>query len=483
VTVLFQAAGDDTSTDYSPLAVLSVARPVQVGRAYPVTPQAAGVGGWVSFGSGANGEPWSGRFSRAGQSRLTSRAGKPYRPLPVLSVQALNADARLTGLVTLRAEAPLSLTKEERDVDGALRDCIVVRLVETAGVDGFPVPTDLAVGETQQSVFQLFAGPCSGRPEAGTCGCPQPLQFVNAVAPDCDGVLTIEFRGCANIASITETSGVAVSCALGLTDTCLPLHIPGSDGRLPDEYVPVPVSPPPPVVPPVPPPDTVDPTPVPTPGDAPLVECFRSEAGVSLTTRSGAFAWYEDDQTTPWCPYAGSDSISDSTSLSGTPGGGSYQTTTAATRNVATLDEDVSAVNREAAAAVRMLPGPSGAKNNGGLVFNWRGTTYYVAEVDYDTQVFRLSRFNGTTFQEIAAASVPGLQLDKWYRITVRVVPFDVYGAVTVQARVVSLTDLGVTDATITVNLNNYQPANGKFGLGSNRALARFAYLRVEEYP
>jgi hypothetical protein len=31
-------------------------------------------------------------------------------------------------------------------------------------------------------------------------------------------------------------------------------------------------------------------------------------------------------------------------------------------------------------------------------------------------------------------------------------------------------------------DINDFQPSTGKFGLHTNRALSRFAYLKIEEY-
>lgn len=497
VTLTIQAANapDDTSS-FAPLAVLTVRKPIDEGRMYALLPQLAGVAGWVVFGSGADDRTYRGRFSTPAQGLLALRAARAYRPLPVSSLQAQYAAEKLTGVVTLKATAPLQLTKEERLLGGALRDCVVVRLVDGEGVEGFQTPADTT---TQTSVFRQFAGPCAGRPESNTCGCPEPIQFVNAVPPDCNGKLTVEFLGCAQVAQILEKCGVAVACQFGLVDACLPAQIPSSEGLLPREYYPANDP-----VPPEPPPDPAD-TGVSdslSVGDLPLVACFTG-GSVDLTLVTGVWDVTADDTGTDLCPteqgYSASVSYSLSESDTGVSdsywtvplGTGSLETTSAASRSVAILEGDVQSVFRKATTEVKLLAGPTGAKRNAQMVINYRPHAtvdgqfvYFAAEVDYDTQTFRLLRFNGTVFQTVAPASVvlPGIQLDKWFKIETTVVPSGIGGDVTITCRLTSVTDPGVTDVSLSATVSNYQPSTGAYGIGTSRALARFAYLKVEQY-
>lgn len=502
VTLTIQAAdAPDAAGGFTPLAVVSARKPIQPGRMTALLPQAAGVGGWVVFGSGVDNKPYRGRFSSPTQSRLTPRAARAYRPLPVRSVQARGAAARLTGVVTLKATEPLAVAKEERVIDGVTRDCIVVRLVDTEGVDGFPVPAAAAdvSGYKAASVFQQFAGPCAGRPESGTCGCPTPIEYVNAVAPDCTGTITIEFRGCAQVAQIQEVCGIAVACQFGLVDACLPPQLPSSEGLLPSEYTPANV-PVPPDIPQPPPPPGTSVSYVPN-GELPFVACFVGGLA-ELGTANGEWVFSEDNSPTAVCPpvtigYPVSESLSASTSVSVSTGyltvpDGSYESGTAATRCVALFNVDETTVYRRATTEVKLTQGPAGAKRNAQLVVNYRPHSsvsgqfvYYAAELDYDAQEFRLLRFNGTAFQVVAPASVaaPGIQLDKWYRIEATVLPGDDAGEVAISVRLTSVTDPGVTDVTISAQTNAYQPQTGKFGIGTNRAVSRFAYLRIDEAP
>lgn len=478
VTLTIQAAADlDDTTSFAPLAVITARKPIAEGRSYALLPQAAGVAGWVVFGSGAVDLNYRGRFSTPAQSALAMRAARAYRPLPVAGIEAQHAARALTGVVTLKALPPLRLTKEERFVGGANRDCIVVGLSDTEGTDGFGRADGAESGVARKSVFEQFAGPCAGRPESTTCGCPEPIQFINAVAPDCDGVLTIEFAGCAQVAQITNASGVALACQFGLIDACLAGRLPSSAGLLPSEYAPAAVrlSPPPP---PAPDPGGVSDSRVPLP--APLAACFVAGTA-ELTVVAGGWEFDTDDDTAALCPAV---PASQSASVSDA----SYESTSAGGRNVAVFEVDTTTIYRTATTEAKLTAGPAGAKRNAQLIVNYRAHAtapgryvYYAAEVDYDTQQFKIVRFNGTAFTTVAAGDAVGLQLNKWYAVSVSVRPSGDSGAVSLSARVLSITNPGATDVTVQAVVGDYQPSTGKFGVGTNRAISRFAYLTVEE--
>ena len=486
VTLTIQSAElPSSSGGATALAAVSVRRPVDIGRMYQLKPQADGVGGWVVFGRGANGVKYSGRFSTPAQSRLVPRAARSYRPFPVASLSVRDAAVALTGIVRLRAREPLQIVKEQREIEGVVRDCIVVRLIDNASTD-FPVPStaiSLLGGQTP-SVFQQFSGPCAGRPESDTCGDPQPIEYINAVGPDCNGVLTLEFAGCAQVTQIMSICGLAVDCQFGLTDACLPAQLPNSAGLLPSEYQAADV------------PDTdYPPPPEPEPGNSesitivgqlPYFNCFNGEASSEMTDISGDWDWSGDDDSPTSCYQA----------LNGDPGSASvssaengvYASYSTAMRSVTIWDGfDDQTTFRRVTTEVKLIQGPFGAKHNAGLVLNYRPGdiagqyVYHIAEIDYDTQQFRITRFNGATFQEILRTTLPGIDLDQWYRITATVVPHTSPGQTSISARLESVTGAPI-DATLTTVVNDYVPSTGRFGLGSWRAIAYFDSFKVEEY-
>lgn len=493
-TITIQATDDLDSPGLTPLAVLTVVKPIEDGRVYPLRPQAAGVGGWAVFGSGVEDHEYAGRFSSPRQGRLAPRAARSYRPLPVKSASIEHASRKLTGVVTLRATLPLLMAKEEREIGGELHDCIVLRLTDVVGADGFVIPPEAAEisGFKETSTFLEFAGPCSSRPESGTCGTPQPIEFINAVSPDCDGVITLEFRGCATIARILDLCGIAIDCGLGMTDACQPPYIPDSEGRLPSEFAPVVIDPPL-EPPPEPPPEGTSESLIEF-GELPYKDCFFDGVADDFSIKSGMWQMVADDDTPGIVcadeTYVVSQSLSQSfVSLSLGRFLGSLGTATASTRNVIVWEGfDDSATNRRVQTDVKMLPGPSGAKHNAAIVMNWKPhpsdsnrSVYFVAEIDYDNQLFRVARFNGINFIPIVPVSVPGLTLDEWYRIEVKVTPTSP-GQTLIQARLTSVLSPETIDVTISVVVNTYAPSDGRFGFGSTRSLARFGYFLIEEY-
>lgn len=480
VTLVLQAAdAAGSASSFAPLAVVTVRQPVQPGRPYAVAGQVPGVGGWVVFGDGATGNDFNGRFSTPAQSRLVARAASAYAALPVSSFEVAETAAKLTGVVTLKATPPLAIAKESRAIGGTVRDCIVVRLADT-GIDAQP---DAAAGTPATTVFQQFAGPCGGRPESNTCGFPEPVELVGNVPPDCDGQLTIEFKGCAAISRLDDGHGAVVSCAMSLADACITKRIPDSVGRLPDEYPIVAVSPPtPPPPPPVTPGTEVSESYVPS-GGLPYVECFlRGE--VQLTPQLGVWDVDPDDSETRIC-----DPVSESLSAGlWRDRNASYQSATSATRNVATFDVDTSAVFRKVVCETKMLPSVDGSLRNSQLILNYRehqtlggAFEYFAVGIDYESMTVQILRFNGTTLNVVASVTEPGLALDQWFRITVNITPVDPVGNTRISARVQSAGS-GSVNASISVDTNMYSPSTGKFGVGNDRALSRFAYLTIDSF-
>lgn len=232
VTVTFEAVDDvDSPTAFSPLAVVSAVRPVPIGVHVAVSPQASGVGGWVVFGSGVNTRVgYSARVTGPAAGRLSPRAARAYRKLPVSGIGSfgLPGGGMLSGMVTLRAEAPMYLRAEDRVINGRSREVIVVGLAVKAS-DRFTGDSDTP------TTLEAFAGACGRRPESRNCGDPEPIEYVNGVGPDCGGTLTLQFVGCASASRIVESCGVAVECQVGLGSACPPGRLPTDDGSLPDE--------------------------------------------------------------------------------------------------------------------------------------------------------------------------------------------------------------------------------------------------------
>ncbi|HVE24008.1 MAG TPA: hypothetical protein VNC22_01320, partial [Sporichthya sp.] len=424
------------------------------------------------------------RFSSPRQGLLAARAARPYRDLPVRGLRVENARTLLDGVVTLRVDAPLEAVAERREIHGVVRDCIVIRLTEEARA-GFPLPEEAArLLPRQASVFERFAGPCGGRPESRTCGDPQPVEFVGGVGPDCDGVVTVEFAGCARLARLADRCGVVVDCELGLADACLPPRLPSSDGVLPGTYEAATITPP---AAPAGSESVYSSESRVVLGGLPHVDCFTDLAADDFSVKGGLWGFQADDSPGTPCDADVSGVSEGSESVSSVRRLGCYATLTAAARNVSVWEGfDVSTAYRRVTTDLLVEPGPAGARHNAGLVLNHRPHdtaagqfVYHLVSADYDQQRLTVQRWTGAGVVEVTHVDVPGLRLSRWYRLSVEATPLGTTGQTQLDARLTSAVG-DETDVTLSVAVSNYRPSTGRFGFHANRALARFAYFQVE---
>lgn len=483
VTMAFQAAESlDPPYAFTPLAVLTVRQPADEGRQLALTPLLPGVGGWAVVGSGARDAAYTGRLAGPRHGLLTRRAAKPYRSLPVAGLKRLHAAKALSGVVHLRGDPPIQVTAEDRDIPGVgTRRVVVFRLAGIDATDGFIQPAETIKAS---NVFKEFSGPCAGRPESQTCGDPQPIEFVNNVGPDCDGIVTLRFKGCADPAKLVvggEATGAVIDSKTALSTVCIPPFIPAPDGRLPSEYDPATYV--------TPEPTTEEPPPTPAPedsidvlGELPYTECFDAELAADFSVKSGTFGFVADES-----PDAG-DYCTGTDSLDSTPPQVSYEAQNPSLRNVSVWDGfDLTTVRRRYVTDVKLVSG--GTKANAALVLNYREHAtnaglfvYYMVELDYDSQSFRVARFNGVTPQTVLQQAVPGIRKDRWYRLAADVTPGPTGGTTQIVATLIGIDD----PVTVTIGplvVSNYYPSTGDSGVSSNLAVSRFSFFRVEEIP
>lgn len=490
VSITFLASNSlDSVPGIVPLAVVTVPRKTQQGRQIALTPQVNGVGGWIVFGSGLNEPtPFSLRFSTARQSFITARAGRAYATPSVLSLTALNADTPLTGLVRLRGEDPIEIVKEAREVEvppgsKVYKDCIVIRLKDTAAQQSRTDYTTTAA----PSNFKTFAGPCGGRPDSNTC--PQePIEFINSVGPDCDGQITLKFTGYVSISAIDGECGAILSSELSLDKVCQKPKIPDVDGVLPLEGFskgldPLPIS------------LTSIPAPAPLPeslhviGQLPYQEGFDDQSADHFEPYTGLWDVIpsgEDQWKPTW------KSLSDHGGgyrSAGLPLQWSYASRTLVTDNVSLFKiPDTQTVFRRVRAHIRLIDSGPDRQHNGGIVLNFRQSSsdasryvYFLASLDYDQQALYLSRFNGTSYQELANVFLPAMRLDEWYELVaeIRTGPLIPQDRITVS--VVGLSNALVQGSINSYVTNQYQPSTGYFGVQAMRSITEFGYFAVEE--
>ena len=464
-----------------PLAVLSVTRAVTEGRQYALNAQVEGVSGYIVFGSGASSATkYRARFTSPTQTLLTVRAAKPYTPLAVSGIKANVAANYLSGLVRLRANSPLEIVGEEREIDGVLRDVAVVRLVDTAVET---VRTNTTTGSTT-SVFRQFAGPCGARPDSNTCDKP-PIEFINGVGPDCNGLITLEVKGFALTAQIDGECGVIIDSTVGLFDACLPPQLPSSAGLLPSQYVEENILPPyVPPEPPAPPPESES---IIVVGGLPYHEGFADQSADMFVAISSSGDWEivstTGDNTRPtW--------VSQSLSESLTPTQYAFASTSNSKRNITLWQGfDTQTVFRRVSVHTRMRYGSASAKHNTGIVLNYRPSDayvgayeYYVVVLNYDNQTLKLYRYNGIQLLTVTPdVFVPGIMLDDWYELSVTILP----GSPTNNTNItISLTGLTVPAISATigpVSVSSYRPSTGYFGFYADRAVTEFGYFLLEE--
>tara|TARA_R110002020_G_scaffold16515_4_gene58249 strand:- start:3997 stop:5706 length:1710 start_codon:yes stop_codon:yes gene_type:complete len=499
-TVLASPDLSNSSNTYTPIAVISVPRTtLQPGKQYALQPMYPGAFGYIVFGSGTS-ESWSGNFSSPAQALLTPKSARPYASLPVSSLSRLYDETPLTGVINLAASDPLEIVAAEREIGGIARDVIVIRLrEETANI----------LTDDTQSSFETFAGQCGKRPESRNCGDPIPIETINAVGPDCDGIICLEFKGCAVVGKNTDDCGVVVDCGIGLSDTCAPPALPDMEGILPSEKRPE--------MPPIPP----DPEPIVPPEESvtegvvtsitlPHCDSFSDLSADYFSQTDGSWSFFFDNSPDDLCdnPYipphwvmtdSCSESDSDSCSV-WDPGqaasqGYSYETGSSSTKNISIFTPDAQTVYRTYQTDLKMLPGVAGTKHNGGILVNNKttpsgGNTFYLLELDYDDAEFRLVYFNSFTYVTLSAQSLPSLGLGKWYNLEFSVVPVGPhFNTIELRGKFTGAVGGTYSDpvSIITVSISHvisaasYLEDSELSGLHTNRGLTRFSYWRVSE--
>lgn len=475
VTFTIEAADFMTGGSFQPLAAASIPQPAPIETMIALEALVPGVGGWFALGKGA--QDWvgfRGRWSTPMQSLLMARCAKPYRPLPVTSLSKLYG-ALLQGVVDIAPQLPLSISKEQRTIGGVSTEALVFRLA-SKDPGGFAV----ASGDTT-SLLNTFSGPCNARPESGNCPDPQPINFINSVGPDCNGQITLEFTGCAEISQLADRCGVVIDCNIPLQEVCTPPQIPDEQGNLPGTYTPETIIPPI-VPPPIIPPQSEIPQPS---AELPHIECFNDFFAHNFVVITGS--WVFNADWSPSSPCAGiSEDLSEPVSLRS-----SYTSNDVSTRNTAVWEGgDITTLFRKGRTSLKFLDGPSGSSHNGGLVFNQRPITgapgrfaFWLASISYEDQTFGIYNWNGTTLVPIATVTLPGIGLDKWYDVTMVAVP-DAHSALVQLTATMEAVDGSLGLTTIgPVGVSGYYPSTGWIGLSAAQGITEFSYLEVDFFP
>jgi hypothetical protein len=508
VTAVFMAS-DSLLDPGQPVAAVSARLPVE--RHYPVAvaAQAVGTGGWAAFGD-LTGLLYRGQFSRPQQSLLSPLAAAAY-PVPPVELVRSSGGTPLYGLVHLRGGNDLEIVRECREVPGhavasyhesycdgtapgmVSRDVVVFRLRDKAPA-------------AARNVFSIYSGPCADRPASRNCGDPQPVEFLGAVAPDCQGNITLELKGCLDALAVRETvtwdehqdpvysdrtSGVILACALSLADACVTAtRLPDAEGRLPSDYEHLCLA------------ESVtsvsDGGSGGSGGSGDIVSSrpgFRSLFAFWLGGGGTLASFLEDiaadslsilDSVSEAFPFPSPDWVVRFGYFAQQATPYPAFVTGAFARNVMvfTPPDPPAGYFQRVMTRLQLTAGPVGALHNACLVANYRAGTYYAAELDWDghfhgSKLFRIARFDGSQWETLSATALPDLQLGTQYNLSLEVVPHGPSSA-WLTARVSPAATPADETSIGPLFVHNYGATPGEFGLGSNRSQVYFLNFRCE---
>jgi hypothetical protein len=480
-----------------PLGAVTLPRPVVANRHYPITPMVVGVGGWLVFGNGIE-EDYSGRFSSPAQSLLLPRVASAYHPLPIPSLGKLGLEPGLAGVVQLLGNTDLEVVQDTREIDGAIVDAIIFRLIDSLN----------------RNVYSFYAGPCAGRPETGTCDTPV-LEAINAVSPDCDGNLTIDFRN-VQVYPFVDGGGLALDLGLGMSDVCLGQdYLPDDTGKLPSEYENLC---PPPEEPVIPPPEPIPPEPPSPEGCVPLpyYESFDGVVPAPWTVYNGNFVIEGDDS--PDEPFGLEDPSGSTPPAGRIPGLTGLPPLQRASRTIpataSQINKSYSAIDQSqrnvsiwncnydptqdltCTTHLKLMAGP---QVNGGIIWDyqasdpkWNGRpTYNVVTVDLAVNALAIWIYRGYTIQRAmwvpfnSANSTNMPVIGDWYELTVRT-RLNADHPVNPVMWKIGITFKGITNPAYPMKVWD-QPWDlvpiGKLGFGTINAWCRFSFFNLEPTP
>lgn len=190
---------------FTPIAVLSLLRPVVRFKPYALRPLAPGVGGWINLGNGANGANLTALFENLSEGLLCDRTVRSYPDLPVSSIGKTGISPPLQGLVGLRGSlGKVVVSNGTRVIGGITRKVILI------GLDLSSSPT---------ATLLDYAGACGHRPSAATCNKPA-LTEINQVKPDCNGNIDLVFLGDVVVGDAGD--GLILDNPVGMAQVCVP---------------------------------------------------------------------------------------------------------------------------------------------------------------------------------------------------------------------------------------------------------------------
>lgn len=471
VTVTFLAANSvDEGATFTPVAAITLEKPVVEGRHYLLNPLYPGVGGWIVFGQGID-EDFNARFSTPIQSLVLARCATPYRVLPIPSLAKLYRNTTLSGIVNIRAGTDLEIVKETLEIGGQDRDALVIRLLGAV---------------LNRNPLEEYIGPCDRRPDSGNCE-KAGIEFLNTVQPDCNGNINIEFVGI-DTGIYDDCSGLVVEHNANLADVCAASDVPTEGPKYRDlcelEETPSSSSSAAEEEPPVllssisesMSSEQLD------CGSLPHCESFDHGIAEMFEIKNGAFTFEDHDSPGETCDEGSSqDSVLELFNKA-------YVSTAGFSRNVSVWDACAyeSSIDKRCIIELQLTAGLP--QRNGGMVVNWHvidpagaaRVEYFLVSLDMSKSKIRVLRFTGTGFIEEFATGVVPLVLDDWYRIAVTTTAVS-GDQVAINVTVTGVSNTSFPETSFSVVTRKYFPDDGLFGVGSNNAYTRFSFFRLED--
>jgi len=469
VTVVILAADTvEATSGFTPLAVLSIPQPVNRHVHYPVEPMQPGVGGFLVFGDTSEG--FVSRFSLPEQGLLAPRCARPYEDIPVTSLRKLGRATGLVDVIKLLAGSDVEVVKETHEIQGLEREALVIRLVQQIA---------------NRNVLEVYRGECDNRPESRTCN-KEGIETINDVLPDCDGNINIVFEGVtpspydncgeslAAGVTIDQDIGIAQVCAdrtpgrFTGTDLCAATSSSSAD-ELPSESSAS-----------VGPVDSTSSSEASVPSISseacdplPLIVTFDDAEAEGFDVTIGNFIFEEFD----------------SPAEVGDPDAVCYSAFDTSRRNVSVLEHCSIGTTWAKRVKTHVALVASDGKPNGGLILNYHlvqplsnpHIEYFIVLLDRQAGKVRLLRWAGAGFIEETAATVGAPFIyDDWYSIQADITNAG-SGNVAIDVTVEGITNPAWPAINFSVLSSRYLPADGKFGVGSDRGHARFSFLSVED--
>ena len=218
--------------DFVPLGSVTLTKPVDAHRNYPIEPLLDGVMGWVSFGHFVAGEgSLFVAMSTPSQGSLAPKASRFYDYLPIPTAAPYESLSTVTGDVRIIADAPVTAELKDMRLYGELEDrkMLVIGLTQT------------------EEVLSAFSGLCGKRPESGNC-LKGPITSISGTKPDCTGNINIQFDSEILVRYFSNPlypipdplpirGGMCLDSVYSLNEACQKVRtLPDSSGLLPGAY-------------------------------------------------------------------------------------------------------------------------------------------------------------------------------------------------------------------------------------------------------